>query len=348
MKRLAAGILIATFLCAPLCGLCEGEWRAVVIDADTSDRVHLRAGPSTDTASAGLYFTGTEAECREIPGSAWAEVRIGAETGCMMTKYLGAAPVTPRQPAGRTNAAVPLSQTPGAQDEETAEIVPEGVYVWILGETHTKWYYVQVGLQSGYVPESCVAIAEGLGRPGYDGILEEYAAALAAQDASGMWWVNDECVMNCAYGAQLGYAFIDFDGNGVDELVIGETAQSECMPGMIYSVYTLDNGYPRVILNGGVRNSFRYCTDGRFENEWSNGAGNSGVSVYQIADGLALFCGGVEFDTEGACGEENPWYDLARPDEETTAENAVSERFASEWCREAAAKRTQLELLPLN
>lgn len=347
MKRLAAVILIAALLCAPLCGLCEGEWRAVVVDADTSDRVHLRAGPSTATASLGLYFTGTEAECREIPGSEWAEVRIGAETGCMMTKYLGAAPVTPRQMAGRTTAAVPLSLTPGAQ-EQGRTVVPEGAYVWILGETQTKWYYVQIGLECGYLPESCVAFAEGMGRPGYDGILEEYAAALAAQDSAGMWWVNGECTINCVYGARLGYAFMDFDGNGVDELVIGETAQSEYMPGMIYNVYTLDNGYPRVVLNGWTRSSFTYSTDGRFINNWSNGAGNSGTSAYRIVDGQALFCGCIELDTEGARGEASPWYYLARPDDKATAENAVSERFASEWSRSVAAKRTRLELLPLN
>lgn len=36
----------------------------VKIDAGNSDRVHLRAEPSTDSASRGLYFTGTEWNCQ--------------------------------------------------------------------------------------------------------------------------------------------------------------------------------------------------------------------------------------------------------------------------------------------
>ena len=273
-----------------------------MIDGDTSDRVHLRAEPSTEAKSLGLYFTGTQAVCRVLEGGEWAEATIGTARGYVKTDYLSTGVVTPRQPAARTTTATALLTEPKASSYATVEAVPEGECVWLLGETATKWYYVQLGLQQGYIPESNLELYEGMGRPEYDEILEQYAAALRAGSPEGYWWVNWEGVSNSAYGVKLGYARIDMDGNGIEELVVGETADSGDMPGMVYGVFTLDNGFPRVLFEGWTRNAF-YLLLGRAgaQRVEQRRGGRRGWSVYGLEDGVPVLRYELVYNAQGGC-----------------------------------------------
>ena len=223
-------------------------------------------------------------------------------------------------------------------------MVPEGECVWLLGETATKWYYVQLGLQQGYIPESNLELYEGMGRPEYDEILEQYAAALRAGSPEGYWWVNWEGVSNSAYGVKLGYARIDMDGNGIEELVVGETADSGNMPGMVYGVFTLDNGFPRVLFEGWTRNVFYLCSDGQALNKWSNSAADSGWSVYGLEDGVPVLRYELVYNAQGECGEAQPWYYLTPFNDMLSEANSVPEQFAQELIAALQEQRVQLAL----
>lgn len=68
--------------------LAHGDFGRAVVDGKTSDRVHLREGPSTESKSYGLYFTGTEAVLETDPGEEWVLITIGRQTGYMKAEFL--------------------------------------------------------------------------------------------------------------------------------------------------------------------------------------------------------------------------------------------------------------------
>jgi len=61
-------------------------WAVVKSDVST-DRLHLRTGPSTNAESIGRYYSGTPVHILEDQGE-WAKVSIGGIQGYMMKKYL--------------------------------------------------------------------------------------------------------------------------------------------------------------------------------------------------------------------------------------------------------------------
>ena len=76
-KKILSLLVLLALVCAALPACAQDEYFTAVIDGDTSDRVHLRAEPSTEAKSLGLYFTGTQAVCRVLDGGEWAEAAIG-------------------------------------------------------------------------------------------------------------------------------------------------------------------------------------------------------------------------------------------------------------------------------
>ena len=81
-KRICALLLAAALCICAACALAD-DYGDAVIDAGNSNRLHLRAEPSTEAESLGLYFTGTEVECRSDPAKEWVEVKIGRVRGYM-------------------------------------------------------------------------------------------------------------------------------------------------------------------------------------------------------------------------------------------------------------------------
>ena len=106
MKKMLAVLLCLLTLCAGAalradCVLAESTFGTAVIVAGSSDRVHLREQPSTDSPSLGLYFTGTLVTTRSTVSAQWVAVTIGTESGYMMSQYLSFdAAVDSRQPLG--------------------------------------------------------------------------------------------------------------------------------------------------------------------------------------------------------------------------------------------------------
>ena len=72
----------------------------------------------------------------------------------------------------------------------------------------------------------------------------------------------------------MGYVIEDISGDGVPELLIGETASfgDEPEASYLYDVYTVKNGEASCTLDGWARNSYRYLGDGKFYNVGSGGA----------------------------------------------------------------------------
>ena len=85
-----------------------------------------------------------------------------------------------------------------------------------------------------------------------------------------------------------GYAITDINGDGIDELVIGDCFEEG--PAVLYDIFTLDqaDGTPVHLACGGERDRFHLLSDGTVVEEGSNSASDSFVRPYGIREGKLL------------------------------------------------------------
>ncbi len=151
MRRFLAVFLILALLPA----ISLGEDVRYVRGA-TSDRVHLRSGPSTSTASLGLLFTGTPVVVLgETKG--FTEVLVGAQHGYIKSDLVSGFP-------GFLWLWTPVTSNTAVYDAPGGTRIGSlrsGDSVSLMGETHEHWGYVftAAGLV-GYVPTKALAVTE--------------------------------------------------------------------------------------------------------------------------------------------------------------------------------------------
>ena len=84
----------------------------------------------------------------------------------------------------------------------------------------------------------------------------------------------------------LGYAIVDLDGDGVQELLIGPINADEFFDKMIFSLYTLDeNGVNKLVFDGTERNRYYYAGENRFANQGSSAYNDSFETTVKLEDG---------------------------------------------------------------
>lgn len=97
--------------------------------------------------------------------------------------------------------------------------------------------------------------------------------------------------------AEIGYAFIDVDNDGVNELLIGNVNPSgyeDEYGNEIYAVFTIDNGTPKCVISGWSRNrhylmndnSFLYCASNSYNNY---GFGIQTLTSYGVISSNAVY-----------------------------------------------------------
>lgn len=154
MKRIG---LILTLLCL----LFGDAWaETMYIDAGNADRVHLRAEPSIESQSLGLYFSGARVEAGdEMEG--FTQVDIGTESGYIMSKYLKSIPegIDSALRVGTIRSDVSyVNLRSHAEGEEVMDDVDRGDTVTVMGETANGWYCVEYGGRIGYMKRSLVRL----------------------------------------------------------------------------------------------------------------------------------------------------------------------------------------------
>ena len=80
---------------------------------------------------------------------------------------------------------------------------------------------------------------------------------------------------------KIGYTFYDINGDGIDELLIGQI-RDDYEKGVIYDIYTIVNRTPKHVISGGDRDRYFVCKDKYLCNEYSSGAGDWGMTVYSL------------------------------------------------------------------
>lgn len=159
MKRFFVSLLsvsLAFMFTICIDALAVNQGATAIITGGNADRVHLRAKPSQDAESLGLYFSGTPVNYSGSLNKAWVSVRIGSEHGYMMTAFLSdrlaeTYPLrTMRMGTVHTDSWVNLRTEPSTNGEVLIQML-DGDQVVIMGETSSHWYYVTRDGLAGYV-----------------------------------------------------------------------------------------------------------------------------------------------------------------------------------------------------
>lgn len=158
MKRLFA-LLLTVLLMIPA---AWAETGVRYIDGGDADRVHLRAEPSAQADSLGLYFSGTSVIVIDWYDE-WAHVLIGDVEGYMMARFIsGEQPVMagPWQMVNNPHSTwVNLRMSP-SMDGLIATCPDNGTLVRVLGETADGWSYVECSGVIGYMRTDMLSTPE--------------------------------------------------------------------------------------------------------------------------------------------------------------------------------------------
>ena len=124
----------------------------------------------------------------------------------------------------------------------------------------------------------------------YKDILDVYVQALT-NNSGGEELIGSEISllnMYCYEGSALdnvGYTFLDLDGDGTMELFIGAIGGDEFVANAVFDFYTYQNGHPVLLLDSQERARCYICDDNTLMVDGANSASDAGYTYYSYADG---------------------------------------------------------------
>ena len=174
--------------------------------------------------------------------------------------------------------------------------------------------------------ESGTAIPEA-----YQPVIAKYVTALTEH------WGGEACsnadisilVSYATYPSELGYALLDLDNDGTDELIIANDAERQ----VIYDLYSLVDGKLVHVFTGWDRNSYELREGFRILNIGSNGAASADYVYCHLSNGQLVTDSLIRFDA--ATDPDHPWFrgtgenDLAPIIDENWSEDEIYSAAAS-------------------
>lgn len=174
--------------------------------------------------------------------------------------------------------------------------------------------------------ESGTAIPEA-----YQPVIAKYVTALTEH------WGGEACsnadisllVSYATSPSELGYALLDLDNDGTDELIIANDAERQ----VIYDLYSLVDGKLVHVFNGWDRNSYELREGYRILNIGSNGAASADYVYCHLSNGQLVTDSLIRFDA--ATDPDHPWFrgtgenDLAPITDENWSEDEIYSTAAS-------------------
>lgn len=184
----------------------------------------------------------------------------------------------------------------------------------------------------------------------YASVLETYAQALTER------WNQAQCAeagisiltAYCTTGENplhnLCFAFHDLDADGDSELLIAPTFYDGFVDEMVFAMYDMVDGAPRLLFNGAERIRYYLCCDENGDwwiaNEASGGAGYSGW-FYSRYDGAGLSVEtSVIYDADSA--PDAPWFLGTDDSWDLNVKEAVEEAAAWEMIASFDAWKTNV------
>ena len=139
------------------------------------------------------------------------------------------------------------------------------------------------------VPEVTPAASEVDYGAAYASVLTAYRDALAANAGEGDLMGAGLSVL-CIYAGEdkpacVGYCFADLDGDGVNELLIGQISGDEFTDKVIFDAYTLVDSAPVQLFQSRERARYYLCGDNTVALEGSSGADSADSELYAVSGG---------------------------------------------------------------
>lgn len=125
-----------------------------------------------------------------------------------------------------------------------------------------------------------------------------------------------------------GYAYMDLNADGIDELVTGDIEEAKTI-GTIYDIFTMVDRKPAHVVSGWDRNRYYVASGVLIVNEFSDSAASSGIVSYILTPNTTeLFPQmGLKYDTTE--DESKPWYISHSP--ETDEWESITEDDYNEY-----------------
>ena len=124
----------------------------------------------------------------------------------------------------------------------------------------------------------------------YKDILDVYVQALT-NNSGGEDLIGSEISllnMYCYEGNALdnvGYIFLDLDGDGTMELFIGAIGGDEFVANAVFDFYTYQDGHPVLLIDSMERARCYICDDNTLVIDWANSSSDTGYTYYSYAAG---------------------------------------------------------------
>ena len=165
----------------------------------------------------------------------------------------------------------------------------------------------------------------------YQPVIAKYVTALTEH------WGGEACsnadisllVSYVTSPSELGYALLDLDNDGTDELVIANDTERQ----VIYDLYSLVDGKLVHVFTGWDRNSYELREGFRILNIGSNGAASADYVYCHLSNGQLVTDSLIRFDA--ATDPDHPWFrgtsenDLAPITDENWSEDEIYSAAAS-------------------
>ena len=148
----------------------------------------------------------------------------------------------------------------------------------------------------------------------YPGILDRYITAISEKwspDQFEQQYMSGELAVLASNSEDpfesIGFAYADINGDGIDELLIGNR-NGATPDGMLYDIYTMVDREPAHVVSSYLRD--RYYAAGGFDicNEYSAGAGEYGTVLYILIPNSTELFWEIAYKCDEYENEESPWF----------------------------------------
>ncbi len=154
------------------------------------------------------------------------------------------------------------------------------------------------------------------------------AQKLEDNDMSTIYFVVTQTDDNIDPMKATGYAYMDINADGIDELVTGEIEEAKTI-GTVYDIYTMVNRKPAHVVSGWDRNRYYLSTGTIIVNDFSDSAASSGRIMYILTPNTTELFPQIGVKYDATEDESKPWYVSHSP--ETDEWESITEAEYDEY-----------------
>ena len=193
----------------------------------------------------------------------------------------------------------------------------------------------------GSAPSQSALITVSKSEGASDAVIEKYRLAMSHREAGSAVSAQYDVSEMILYASHVGYATLDLDGDGTQELIVAGIGYDIPDEPCIFELFTLEDNTPVSVGRSWARSRLFLMQDNKIYNEGSSGAASSNFSVMQLSGGQLRFLNGLYTTDVLADGTPSPYTyyfttsnqfgDLALLSGDNGMEEKVADTFLNSW-----------------